>query len=161
MKPVEVSSKKPVGRKRKIVDTQTGARDPRFDPLCGHFNEDLFRRSYMFLGEKQLEELEILKQELKKCKDQERKLQLQQTIHSIQSRVDAQKQKNKRVEIKRKVQKIEKARVEQGKKPFHLKQKDLKTLELVDKYKEIKDVDKFLESKRQKNKQKLTRIFKR
>lgn len=48
--PIEMTSKKPVGRFRQVVDVRNKRpHDPRFDPLCGKLNQDLFAKSYSFL----------------------------------------------------------------------------------------------------------------
>lgn len=48
--PMEVSSKISISRLREVVPVKRKrARDPRFDPLSGQFNEAAFERAYEFL----------------------------------------------------------------------------------------------------------------
>ena len=60
-----MSSKKPVSRLF-IKLTSLGKEPiPRFDSRCGHFDKDLFSKSYLFLNDIQKEEREQLKREMK------------------------------------------------------------------------------------------------
>lgn len=48
--PMELTSKRAVGRHRQAVEVKKKKRhDPRFDSMCGRLNEDLFGKSYAFL----------------------------------------------------------------------------------------------------------------
>lgn len=60
-----------------LVSFQLPPRDPRFDSLCGAFNEDLFKKSYNWLEEKKLGEYRALKRQMEDTKDVEEKSQLQ------------------------------------------------------------------------------------
>ena len=61
-RPREVSSKRPVPRLRQAVPTKkVVARDPRFDTLSGHLNEDLFEKSYSWLDDKRKQEIEVVR----------------------------------------------------------------------------------------------------
>ncbi|TPX72668.1 hypothetical protein SpCBS45565_g00209 [Spizellomyces sp. 'palustris'] len=157
--PVEVTSKRAVTRRREVVElpkkvgvTQK-SRDPRFDPLAGKLNDGLFQQSYGFIRDYEQHEVEMLKKRIVTEKDQEVKEQLHKTLTSMQSRLQTQKQKDKRKGILRTWRKTEEDLVKQGKKPWQLKKSDIKKLELVDKYQSMKgkDVDKLLEKRRKKN----------
>ena len=45
----------------------------RFDPLCGEFNDKLFKESYQFVNEVKSRELVELKKQLKTEEDKERR----------------------------------------------------------------------------------------
>lgn len=62
---------------------QKDIRDPRFDPLCGHYNPSLFDRSYGFLKDYQVSEVETLKGEAKKTKSAEEKEKLEKAVESM------------------------------------------------------------------------------
>ena len=70
---MEMSSKRPVSRKRLIVEVpkKETLRDPRFNALCGQFNEGLFKRSYGFVREYQKKETDELKEKISKEKNVE------------------------------------------------------------------------------------------
>ncbi|KAJ7783744.1 hypothetical protein DFH07DRAFT_788967 [Mycena maculata] len=64
--PVEVTSKRPVTRKRTVVEVKTvQARDPRFLPLAGEFLPQKFQESYGFLADAHKTELRTLRENLK------------------------------------------------------------------------------------------------
>ncbi|CAG8516257.1 2700_t:CDS:2 [Paraglomus occultum] len=71
-KPTEISSKKPVGVFRQIVEVPSKKhRDPRFDSLSGKFNEDLFEKTYSFINEYKEIEIKELQELLRKERDPE------------------------------------------------------------------------------------------
>ena len=55
-------------------------RDPRFDERCGHFNQDLFTKSFDFLKDMKVRELSEVEKELKKTKDAHRREKLQRVL---------------------------------------------------------------------------------
>lgn len=75
--PLELSSKRAVGRFRQVVDVKKKrVLDPRFEAQSGRLNEDLFNKSYAFLDEYKQRELQQLKQQLKKTKSVPKKDEL-------------------------------------------------------------------------------------
>ncbi|CAG8512064.1 23121_t:CDS:2 [Dentiscutata erythropus] len=85
-RPMEISSKKPVGRFRQIIEIPSHIkkrRDPRFDDLSGKFNEDLFEKSYSFLNEYKRSEIEEVKKSISKERDPEEKQKLQQLLNKL------------------------------------------------------------------------------
>lgn len=82
--PTEMTSKKPVSRKREIVPLPAvKARDPRFDPAMGDFEEGRFKKNYAFLSDYRNSELEDLKVQFKKEKDEDRRADLKHKIKSM------------------------------------------------------------------------------
>ncbi|KAJ7092687.1 hypothetical protein C8R44DRAFT_816289 [Mycena epipterygia] len=64
--PVEVTSKRPVTRRRQVVEVKTiQPRDPRFLPLAGEFLPQKFQESYGFLADAHKTELRTLRENLK------------------------------------------------------------------------------------------------
>ncbi|KAA6367562.1 MAG: hypothetical protein EZS28_036911 [Streblomastix strix] len=58
-KPYVVSSKQPFNPLKMHKQVKLPRRnDPRFDPLCGKLNEDLFNKSYGFIDELKKKELD-------------------------------------------------------------------------------------------------------
>lgn len=55
-------------------------RDPRFEKLSGHFNQDLFEKSYAFLDDYKQSEQELLRKQIKKTKNPEHREELQQLL---------------------------------------------------------------------------------
>jgi ribosomal RNA-processing protein 36 len=84
-------------------------------------NEGLYKTSYGFIGEYQEKEVDILKKEISMEKDPARKQDLKKTLNGLINRLSAQKQKEKREEIKRRARQKEQEMIDKGKKPFFLK----------------------------------------
>lgn len=175
-RPMELSSKVAVPRVRSVVKAKRReCRDPRFlQGLCGHFNENLFEKSYEFVNELKSKEQEQLKADLAKVNTKLKKLRqtpsadqqlleslgeeaskYKQILNVIKSKAEAKRQKDEKVELKRLWKKSEQKDIVEGKKrkQFHLKDSDLKKLVLLSRVENMKDsdLDKLLERKRKKN----------
>jgi len=161
--PVEMTSKKPVSKFRKVVaGLAAPSRDPRFDDLSGTFNEHAFRKSYSFVDEHRGTELKAAMAELKKTKDEDRREQLVKLVQRMKEQSKAQKEKDARSDAKSKRMKAERELVQGGKKPFYLKKSDEKTLELVEQYKKAKQdgsLEKKLRTKRKRTSSKLKKDY--
>ncbi|KAJ2864757.1 rRNA biogenesis protein rrp36 [Coemansia aciculifera] len=155
--PAMMSSKRPVSRFRQVVEiAKPQTRDPRFDNLSGHFNEDLYEKSYGFLDKQQEEEIESLKAQMQKIKnrDPHEAQRIQTVVSSMQSQIAAKKQKKHTQELKRKHRKNELEAVKQGKTPYFLKKSELKGLEVAEKFTQLKGeskLDNYLEKRRKRN----------
>ena len=86
-KPLEISSKKRVPYLKKPVPSagQPSQRpvDPRFNEKCGNLNESLFEKSYHFLKEVRAKEKHLVKQELKKERDEEKRAELSRLLNKM------------------------------------------------------------------------------
>ncbi|KAJ1724237.1 rRNA biogenesis protein rrp36 [Coemansia erecta] len=155
--PAMMSSKRPVSRFRQVVQTdRPQTRDPRFDGLSGNYNEDLFEKSYAFLDKQRDTELDEMRQQANKLKskDPEEAARIQLAIDSMQSQRAAKQQKKNTQELKRRHRANEMEAVKQGKTPYFLKKRDLKTLEVAEKFNKLKDsskLDGYLEKRRKRN----------
>ncbi|KAJ2774637.1 rRNA biogenesis protein rrp36 [Coemansia nantahalensis] len=154
--PTMMSSKRPVGRFRQVVDMPQGrTRDPRFDSLSGHLNEDLFEKSYAFLDDQRKQEMGELKKQARvlKSKSPAEAARAQRALETMQSQEAARQQKKRVQELKRKHRKMETEAVKQGKKPYFLGQRELKELEAAQKFGSLTGpkLDKFLEKRRKRN----------
>merc|ERR1712013_141225 len=87
------SSKKTVGRFREVVQVaKKERRDPRFDPLCGEFNDKLFKESYQFVNEVKSKELVELKKQLRTEEDHERREEVKYLIQRMENQLRAEAQ---------------------------------------------------------------------
>ncbi|XP_063221930.1 ribosomal RNA processing protein 36 homolog [Bacillus rossius redtenbacheri] len=139
-RPREVSSKLPVPPLKEVFSIKKiQARDPRFDSLCGTFNEKSFKSSYSFLNEVKQKELKDLREELKTTKDQNRI----ETIKYLIQRLENQEREEKRNKMKeQKVVEERKTQItmlKQGKKPNFVKPSEKRVLQLVERFKELKE----------------------
>ena len=149
--PAELSSKKAVSRKREVVPTQKiNHRDPRFEPPCGAVDEIRTKKVYSFLDTYRDSEIIELKSAIRKSRDHESKAKLKRALLSMESRKKAQKMKEQQQEVLRKHRKEEKAKIEQGKRPFYLKKVDQKRMTLIEIFEGMngKQADKLIERRR-------------
>lgn len=171
--PAEMSSKKPVSRKRDFLTVtaelkKPQPRDPRFMPLgpgaskssssssaaagSGGIDDIKARKAYAFLDEYRDSEMAQLRAAIKKTKDAKQKEQLQRALMSMESRKKAQARKDRERAIVEEHRRQEKELVKQGKKPFYLKKSEQKKRLLVDQFQGMKkgQVDKVIERRRKK-----------
>ncbi|ORZ19587.1 hypothetical protein BCR42DRAFT_371231 [Absidia repens] len=152
--PMEMSSKRKVGRFRDVVETaSTKRRDPRFDKLSGQLNQDLFEKSYGFLDDYKQSEQAQLKEQLTKTKDPEERERLKSILTRMKSQETAAANTKRKQMLARERKKVEADLVKQGKQPYFLKNSEKRKLELVDKYNQLgeKNMDRILEKRRKKN----------
>nr|GEY59923.1 ribosomal RNA processing protein 36 homolog [Tanacetum cinerariifolium] len=155
-RPMEISTKKPVGRFREVIQAPKKViRDPRFESLCGTYDEDGHKKRYNFLYENQLPtEKERLKNQMKKAKDPEDVSGLKEQVAWIDKQLKSSSTKHKDKEFLVKHKKKEREAAKQGKQPYYLKKSEIRKQELVEKFKELKASGKlasFIEKKRRKN----------
>lgn len=168
--PMEMSSKRPVSRKREILPAKKlQARDPRFDPLvtarssssagAGSSNgvqasEDRARRAYAFLDDYRDDEIRQLKAAIKKTKNPTDKEKLQRAVMSMESRKRAREQKDRERAVVEEHRHREKELVKEGKKarPFYLKKSEQRKKLLVDQFAGMSERqrEKAIEKKRKK-----------
>ena len=124
--PAEMSSRRPVGRLRSVPGlggNSVKRRDPRFDSLCGMYNEGIFESSYSFITDYRVSELGAIKKKLRKMKgkDSEERRRLLQEASVLKQKVQAARVSAKRKDLQRKRKQKEKEAVAAGKKPFFAK----------------------------------------
>lgn len=168
--PVELTSKKPVSRKRDFLTStaetkRPQARDPRFTPLGpgastaaagggsgSTIDEIKARKAYAFLDDYRASEMQELRATIKKTKDAAQREKLQRALLSMESRKKAQDRKDRERAVIEEHRKKEKELVKQGKTPFYLKKSEQKKRVLVDQFQGMKkrQVDKAIERRRKK-----------
>ena len=156
--PTSQSSRHQVTRKRVVVDVpKKVVRDPRFDALQQtSTTPGNPEKAYSFLRDYQKTEIAELKSAIKQARNKEDKETLRRKLISMENRIKSEDAKQRQQDILRQHRKEEKEKVQQGKKPFYLKQKDLKERALVEKFKGMKskDREKLMEKRRRKEDQK-------
>lgn len=115
-------------------------------------DEDRARRAYSFLDEYRDSEMGTLRATIKKTKDANSKEELKRALASMQSKKQAQKQRDKENKLLEEHRRREKELVKQGKKPFYLKKSEQKKQLLVDRFEGLKgrEVDRVIERRRKK-----------
>ncbi|GAC96752.1 predicted rRNA processing protein [Pseudozyma hubeiensis SY62] len=151
--PTEVSSKRPVSRRRNVIETASNhVRDPRFESLSGSVNKDLFSKSYSFLPEMFKDELGTLKKTLAKLKKQEaaqagpkakseqalsireERAKVEATLRRAEGLAGERERRARESAVKGKIKSQNKERVEKGLLPFYPKKSEVKQMLLKDKY---------------------------
>lgn len=141
--PAEMTSKKPVTRRRLVVDVpKVNARDPRFGPLLGGLeaeqNEEAIRKNYSFLDSYRDTEIKELRARTKKTKDPFEKQRLERELLSMQSKKQTQDRKDEGRKVISEHRQQEKELVKQGKNPFYLKKSEQKKRVLVERFQGMK-----------------------
>jgi len=113
-------------------------KDPRFDPACGEFDKDSFRKNFSFVNEIRKKEKNELEKEFRNCTDPERKETIKLLIQRIENKLRGEKSMDKIREKKKNEREGVKAQQKSKDKPI-FKNKSVKKLEnLVEKYEELK-----------------------
>ncbi|KAK0464169.1 hypothetical protein IW261DRAFT_1524307, partial [Armillaria novae-zelandiae] len=140
--PMEMTSKRPVTRRRTVVEVKTvQPRDPRFIPLSGELSEDKYRHNYAFLTQTHKNELQILRENLKRARKllvsspkhlrSERESEIEKLELAVK-RAESAVNKDRREEVERlalnRLKKEEKEKQGQGKGSWWMKEADKKKL---------------------------------
>merc|ERR1712059_212703 len=97
-RPREMSAKKTVGRFREVVAVaKVVRRDPRFDPLCGEFDKEVFKESYKFVNEIKANELTELKKQIREEEDPERRMSIKYLIQRTENQLRSEAQNQVRL----------------------------------------------------------------
>lgn len=116
--PLEMSAKTPVsvfkevGKAKKFIP-----RDPRFDSLCGTFNEKAFKHSYAFLNKLRETDLKKLKKELKTAVEPKTIKKIKYLIQRLENQLREEKRSKEKGEKKQQEKKELLESIKQGKKP--------------------------------------------
>lgn len=117
-RPREMSTRKQVPRFREIIQVKRHIpRDPRFDTLCGDFNEKAFKNAYSFINEIKENNLITLKSELQKTDDPREIKKIKYLIQRLENQLREQKRKNAREEKKVEEKKSIIRAIKSGQKP--------------------------------------------
>ncbi|XP_023711617.1 ribosomal RNA processing protein 36 homolog isoform X2 [Cryptotermes secundus] len=138
-RPREMSSKQVCIENLAVSSRKTAPRDPRFDSLCGSFNEKAFRHSYSFLSHIRAEEKQQLKEELKTQTDSRRKDKLKYLLQRMENQGREERQQKKKLQRGREQRKAQIEMLQQGKKPRYPTKSEKRILDLVEQYEELKD----------------------
>jgi len=167
--PTEQSSKYQVSRRRTAADLSsnpTHARDPRFTTTASAPDVDMTKKKYAFLADYRATELQELKDELNAIKARARKRKSramlpEEEVTATRLRVAINRQENKDKaevdrerarDVVRKHKKEEREQVAQGKKPFFLKDSEVRKRALTEKFEGMKAKEKDRALKRRQKK---------
>ena len=130
--PQALSSKRAVTRHRSVIDVpKVAPRDPRFDPLTGPLDDNRVKQNYGFLSTYRTSEISQLKSAIRASKNPDEKEKLQKALRRMESRRQADEAKERQQKVIREHRKEEREKVREGKKPFFLKEGEIKKRALV------------------------------
>lgn len=121
-RPREISSKKPIPIHKELTQVKKFiARDPRFDSLCGTFNEKAFKHSYSFINQLRENDLVKLKKELRETTDLKTIKKIKYLIQRLENQLREEKNRKEKEEKKREEKKELLESVKRGEKPVFKK----------------------------------------
>ncbi|KAH8100669.1 DUF947-domain-containing protein [Cristinia sonorae] len=146
--PMEMTSKKPVPRKKVEIEEQRPVpRDPRFLPIVGEFSAKRFQSQYGFLTSIHHEELSTLRDNLKRARkllatspkhlreEREAEVQkLERAVKRAESTVNRDRREKIEQEALERASKEEREKRKQGKGAWYMKKSDKKDLLVRAKY---------------------------
>ncbi|XP_060825998.1 ribosomal RNA processing protein 36 homolog [Bombus pascuorum] len=156
-RPREMSSKKPISRFREVVQVKKYIpRDPRFDSLCGTYDQKRFKRDYSFINKIKEDDIKELKKELTESKDPKKTKKIKYLIQRLENQLREDKRRNleeqKQCEEKKEI--VEAMR--RGEKPLFKTKSEKRILNLISQYEELKTsgkLKKHIQRLRKKNQQ--------
>jgi len=137
--PMSQSTKYQVSRHRDVVEVpKRKIRDPRFGAMAGLVDSTRIDKNYSFLHDYEATEMNELKAAIKKSKSEEDKEKLKRTLMGMENKKRARLAKEREQNVIKEHRKKEKEAVAQGKKPYYLKEADIKKQALVNKFESMK-----------------------
>lgn len=137
-RPREMSSKKPVPMVPAVPKKKSEIRDPRFDPLCGTFDQKEFSENYGFLSKLRMHDIKAIKAELKSTTDPEKEQRLRRLLQRLNDQHKASKKKKKEREILEKQKSEVEADFSSARHPHFKNKSELRVESLVKQYEELK-----------------------
>lgn len=142
-RPREMTAKRQVSRSKQVVQVKKHeARDPRFDSLCGNFDEKAFKNSYSFLFKLKENDLKALKEELNTAEDPKTITKIKYLIQRIENQLKEESRKKQREDLKSAEKKEIVEAIKSGEKPIFKKKSEKKIINLVSQYEELKSTGK-------------------
>lgn len=126
-RPREMSAKIPVSKLNQIARIKKAvSRDPRFDSLCGTFDEKAFKKSYSFISELREKDLDALRIELRSTEDPRTVRKIKYLIQRLENQLREEKRLKEKQQKKQRDKKELLESIKRGEKPvFKKKCKDL------------------------------------
>lgn len=139
-RPREESAKKPVSRFKEIIHVKKNIpRDPRFDSLCGTFDQKRFKKAYGFITEMKENDLKELRKQLNDTKDPKKIKKIKYLIQRLENQLHEEKRKREEEEKKYQEKKELIEVMRRGEKPVFKKKSEKRFLNLVSQYEELKN----------------------
>lgn len=161
-----------IGKKKK---EELEHRDPRFDSRCGQFDSKQFQKGYEFINDMKKNEIELLRRELKKTKNEAKRAKIQEVMRRLKNQLRAAEEKQNVREITDKVKSKlitepettatnVSVPINKSKPKVFVNKSLIKKTALAEKFKKLKEtgqLEKYLAKKRKKNASKDRRFMAR
>eukprot|EP00210_Caulerpa_lentillifera_P003266 g3117.t1 len=132
--------------------------DPRFEGSCGEFSEARFRKNFAFLYDEELpKEAEAIHEKLKTVKEKHERGVLKKELSRVHSVIQQEKDRRLKETASRRIKSEMVKKSREGKKSLYFRRSTRKKLQLVEKFKSLKEegkLKKFMEKKQKKNEKK-------
>nr|CAG4642067.1 EOG090X0E8U [Eurycercus lamellatus] len=156
-RPREMSSKsKRIGTKVAIQVPKVFRNDPRFDNLCGEFQERKFYRNYDFVNKMKEEEVGKLKEELKEETNPRRAEKIKYLIQRMENQIRSEKKRKEEEEKQLEERQATIDSLKQGIAPRFASKSERKEKEMKNKFEDLKKdgrLDQYMAKKRKHNAQ--------
>lgn len=120
--PLEMSAKKAVSVIKGLAPVKRViSRDPRFDSLCGTFDNKAFKHSYAFLNELKQNDLKALQKQLKETTEPKTVKKIKYLIQRLENQLREEKRQKQKEENKQQEKRELIESIKQGKKPAYKK----------------------------------------
>jgi len=110
--------------------------------LSGQFNNELFEKSYGFVDELRSQEVQQLQHDISQERDPEQLERLKRALGILTQQNVAKQRQQQRQKLKSQWKKQEAQKVALGRKPYYLKKSMEHQLEMVEKFKHLKESNK-------------------
>lgn len=118
--PREMSAKKPISVIKSLTRVKNVvSRDPRFDSLCGTFDNKEFKRSYAFINELKQNDLKALQKELKQTTEPKTVKKIKYLIQRLENQLREEKRLKQKEESKHQEKRELIESIKQGRKPAY------------------------------------------
>ncbi|XP_076165086.1 ribosomal RNA processing protein 36 homolog isoform X2 [Ptiloglossa arizonensis] len=139
-RPREMSAKKPISRFKQVIQAKKNIpRDPRFDTLCGTFNQKEFKKAYGFVTDMKKNDLQKLKEQLNETEDPKMIKKIKYLIQRLENQLREEKRRGEQQEKKTQDKQGIVEAIKRGEKPLFKKKTERRILDLVSQYEELKN----------------------
>nr|XP_022914019.1 ribosomal RNA processing protein 36 homolog [Onthophagus taurus] len=162
-RPREMSSKRPINIKKAIIETKTTPqfRDPRFDPLCGSYDDKYFKSNYKFLYNMRKDEYKQLKEEYENTENVEQKGKIKFLMQRLDNQIREHEKQNQLREEQENEKREMRQQFRRGERPVFKRKSEKKLDGLVQKYEDLKKNNKLQKHLEKKAKQLVSKEKKR
>jgi len=136
--------------------------DPRFDPLCGEFDEKKFNKHYAFINDMRVEEVEKLKEELKEETNPRRIDKIKYLIQRMENQIRSEKKRREEESQQQEEKQVQIDAMNEGKSPYFATKAVKRDQTMRTKFNKLKEdgkLEQYMAKKRKHNSQRDKKHF--